>query len=58
MATAKFIFTRRLERTARLAAAMPGYRHPDELAALLSPAVRERIAALGIGLVTYGDLAA
>ena len=45
-------------RTPLLAAAMPGYRHPDELAALLSPAVRQSIAALGIGLVTYGDLAA
>ena len=45
-------------RTPLLAAAMPGYRHPDELAGLLSPAVRERIAALGIGLVTYGDLSA
>jgi hopanoid biosynthesis associated protein HpnK len=45
-------------RAARLAAAMPGYRHPDELAALLSPAVREGIAALGIDLSTYGDLAA
>ncbi len=44
------------ERTARLAAAMPGYRHPDELAALMSPAVRQRIAALGIGRVTYGEL--
>jgi chitin disaccharide deacetylase len=45
-------------RTPQLAAAMPGYRHPDELAALLSPAVRERITGLGIGLFTYGDLAA
>jgi chitin disaccharide deacetylase len=44
--------------TARLAAAMPGYRHRDELMALLSPAVGERIAALGIGIVTYSDLAA
>jgi hopanoid biosynthesis associated protein HpnK len=41
----------------RLAAAMPGYRHRDELTALLSPALRARIAALGIGLVTYSDLA-
>ena len=45
-------------RTARLAAAMPGYRHSDELVALMSPAVRERIAALGIGRITYGELAA
>ncbi len=39
-------------------AAMPGYRHAEELAALLSPAVRSRIAELGIELVSYGDLAA
>ena len=40
-----------------LAEAMPGYRHVDEFAALLSPAVRRRIADLGIGLIGYGDLA-
>jgi chitin disaccharide deacetylase len=40
-----------------LAAAMPGYRHTEELAALLSPVVRRRIAELGIGLIGYGDLA-
>jgi chitin disaccharide deacetylase len=45
-------------RTEWLAAAMPGYRHSDELAALLSPAVRQRIGALGVDLVTYGDLSA
>jgi len=45
-------------RTARLAATMPGYSHHDELAVLLSRAVRERIAALGIGRTTYGDLSA
>ena len=44
--------------TPALAAAMPGYRHADELAALLSPAVRQRIAELGISVVGYGDLAA
>jgi hopanoid biosynthesis associated protein HpnK len=43
--------------TAALAAAMPGYRHTEELGALLSPAVRQRIAELGINLVGYGDLA-
>ena len=42
--------------TPALAAAMPGYRHDDELAALLSPAVRRRIADLGIALIGYGDL--
>ena len=40
-----------------LAEAMPGYRHEDELAALLSPAVRRRVADLGIRLIAYGDLA-
>ena len=43
--------------TAALARAMPGYRHAEELAALVSPAVRRRIAELAIGLVGYGDLA-
>lgn len=42
--------------TPELAADMPGYRHSDELAALVSPAVRRRIAELGIGLIGYGDL--
>ena len=40
-----------------LAEAMPGYRHEDELAALLSPAVRRRVTDLGIRLIGYGDLA-
>jgi hopanoid biosynthesis associated protein HpnK len=44
--------------TPELAEAMPGYRHARELAALLSPAVRRRIADLGIELIGYGDLAA
>jgi hopanoid biosynthesis associated protein HpnK len=44
-------------RSARLAAAMPGYRHEDELAALVSPAVAHRIAELEIGLIGYRDLA-
>jgi hopanoid biosynthesis associated protein HpnK len=42
--------------TADLAAEMPGYRHADELAALLSPAVRRRADELGIALIGYGDL--
>jgi chitin disaccharide deacetylase len=42
--------------TPALAAAMPGYRHTEELAALVSPDVRRRIAELGINLVGYGDL--
>jgi len=37
---------------------IPGYRQSEELAALLSPLVRRRIAELGIELVSYGDLAA
>jgi chitin disaccharide deacetylase len=42
--------------TPALAAAMPGYRQTEELAALLSPDVRQRIAELGINLVGYGDI--
>jgi hopanoid biosynthesis associated protein HpnK len=44
--------------TPLVAAAMPGYRHPEELAALLSPAVRRQIVERGIRLVSYGDLSA
>jgi hopanoid biosynthesis associated protein HpnK len=44
--------------TTALAAAMPGYRHTEELAALVSPDVRQCIAELGIDLVSYGGLAA
>jgi len=43
--------------SARLEAAMPGYRHGDELAALTSPAVTQAIARLGIRPVGYPDLA-
>jgi len=39
-----------------LVGAAPSYRHQDELAALLSPLVRNRIAESGIGLVSYSDL--
>ncbi len=46
------------ERSPRLVAAMPRYRHPEELAALLSPAVERRIAETGISLASYGDLRA
>jgi hopanoid biosynthesis associated protein HpnK len=46
------------ERTAPLVAAMPFYRHPEELATLLSPLLRDRIAEAGIRLVSYSDLAA
>jgi hypothetical protein len=44
--------------TPDLAAAMPGYRHAEELAALLSPDVRRLIGELQIELTGYGDLAA
>jgi hopanoid biosynthesis associated protein HpnK len=40
----------------RLATATPGYRHADELAALVSPNVARRIAELGIALKGYRDL--
>jgi chitin disaccharide deacetylase len=47
-----------VERSPALVAAMPRYRQTEELAALLSPLIRERIAALGIGLTSYGALTA
>jgi chitin disaccharide deacetylase len=43
--------------TRALMTAAPGYRHVDELGALLSARVRRRIGELGISLVGYGDLA-
>jgi chitin disaccharide deacetylase len=43
--------------TPALLAAMPGYRHPEEFAALLSPCLRRRIAEYGIRLVAYSDFA-
>jgi hopanoid biosynthesis associated protein HpnK len=46
------------ERTPSLLAAMPCYRHREELAALLSPLLRSRIAEFGIRLVSYSDLSA
>jgi hypothetical protein len=39
------------------ASGTPGYRHAEELAALISPAVRRRIAELGVEPVSFGDLA-
>ncbi len=39
-----------------IGASMPGYRHADELAALLSPRVRERVEALGIARGGFTDL--
>jgi chitin disaccharide deacetylase len=46
------------ERSEALARTMPDYRHSDELAALVSPAVRSRIDADGFDLISYRDLAA
>jgi chitin disaccharide deacetylase len=40
-----------------IAASMPGYRHRDELGALLSPRVRAALAGSGIRLGGYGDIA-
>jgi len=45
-----------VERTPPLVAAMPSYRHREELAALLSPLLRSRITDDGIQLVSYSDL--
>jgi chitin disaccharide deacetylase len=44
------------ERTSSLVATMPSYRHPEELAALLNPIVKNRIAESGLRLVSYTDL--
>jgi len=44
-------------RTRPLVAAMPDYRQTEELDALLSAAVRARLASLGIAAGGYGDLA-
>lgn len=38
------------------ASLVPGYRHAEELAALVSPLVRRRIEELGISLARYADL--
>ena len=44
-------------RFAELSAAMPGYRHEEELAALLSPAAKILVTNLGVRLGGYSDLA-
>ncbi len=43
-------------RVPELIAAMPGYRPDEEFAALVSPAVRARVAARGIELIAFADL--
>jgi hopanoid biosynthesis associated protein HpnK len=45
------------KRNAALSASMPGYRHEEELAALLSPAAKSLVANLGIRLGGYSDFA-
>ncbi len=47
-----------MTQTPVLARTMPAYRPAEELAALLSPAVRRLVAGSGIELVSYADLAA
>ena len=44
------------EHTAELERLMPGYRHGDELAALVSPAVRRAVEDTGLALATWRDL--
>jgi chitin disaccharide deacetylase len=44
------------ERTPRLIATMPNYRHQEEFAALLNARLKSRIAELGIALVSYSDM--
>jgi hopanoid biosynthesis associated protein HpnK len=46
-----------IQRSAALSASMPGYRHEEELAALLSPAAKSLVANLGIRLGGYSDFA-
>jgi hopanoid biosynthesis associated protein HpnK len=44
-------------RSTALSATMPGYRHEEELAALLSPAAKSLVRSLGIRLGSYRDFA-
>src|SRR5207248_5310359 len=44
--------------TGALACTMPDYRHDEEFAGLVSPAVRRGVADAGISLIAYGDLIA
>ena len=57
-APASSISIPRRRRRAALARAMPAYRPAEELAALLSPAVRRLVDGSGIELVSYADLVA
>lgn len=44
------------KRTPALALAMPGYRHQEEFAALVSPSLKRLVAEIGIGPARYSDL--
>ena len=44
-------------RPPELSGPMPGYRHMDELAALMSPALGAKLAAMGVPRIRFGDLA-
>lgn len=44
-------------RPPELTGPMPDYRHMDELAALMSPALAARLAAMGVPRIRFGDLA-
>jgi hopanoid biosynthesis associated protein HpnK len=44
-------------RPPELSGPMPDYRHMDELAALMSPAVGAKLAAMGVVSIRFGDLA-
>ena len=46
------------EMTAQIRRTMPDYRHPEELAGLLSQRVRAALAAHGDGLTSFSELAA
>jgi hopanoid biosynthesis associated protein HpnK len=56
--TSEIYFHPASERTPRLSALMPDYRHTEELAALLSPRLRAAFAEEGVRLVDYDSLAA
>ncbi len=56
--TSEIYFHPATTRSAKLAEAMPDYHHEEELAALLSPAVRRLLDELRIERISYSDLAA
>jgi hypothetical protein len=56
--TSEIYFHPAVRRSPRLEAAMPGYRHTDEFAAIVSATVSRRIAELAIERIGYSDIAA